>query len=100
MAQSRYRYLTYDGKMQILPPVQISKRSTDKKSRYHPEQKRLDSISGEIYGDDTYGWLILMANPEYYMEYDIPRNAIIRIPFPLKDVEAEYHNKVLAKKDK
>ena len=42
-----------------------------------------------------YGWLILLANPDYGgMEFDIPDNTVIRIPFPLMDTLREYQQKV------
>ena len=34
------------------------------------------------------------------MEFAIPVNSILRIPFPLREVEAEYNKKVLLNKDK
>lgn len=100
MGTNRYNNVTSDGQQKSLPKVLISKRDTDKFATYHPEKTRLDRISGSIYNDDTYGWLILLANPEYYMEFDIPANSILRIPFPLREVEAEYNKKVLLNKDK
>mgnify|MGYP000069439418 CR=1 FL=1 len=100
MGINRYSNVTFNGKQQSLPKVTISKRSTDKFVTYHPERTRLDRISGSVYNDDTYGWLILLANPEYYMEYDIPKNTVLRIPYPLREAESEYNQKVINNKDK
>lgn len=100
MGTNRYANVIFDGKQQAVPKVTISKRDTDKYITYHPDRTRLDRISGSVYNDDTYGWLILLANPEYYMEFDIPKNTVLRVPFPLREAEAEYNRKIIVNKDK
>jgi len=100
MATSRYNNVISNGKQQILPNITISKRPTDKFATYHPERTRLDRISGDVYDDDSYGWLILYANPQYYMEFDIPANTVLRIPLPLREAEAEFNKKVIIYKNK
>lgn len=100
MRLSRYTNLIFDGKIINMPKVEIPKRTTDKYITYDSSRTRLDRIAGEIYGDDSYGWLILLANPEYFMEFDIPRNTVIRVPFPHKEAEADFVAKVLELKDK
>jgi hypothetical protein len=101
MGTDRYEFLIRsDGTMQNLPKVKISGRDTDKFVVYDSARTRLDRISAEIYDDDTYGWLILLANPEFFIEFDIPSGTVVRIPFPLQDVLTEYQTKVISKKDK
>lgn len=100
MRLSRYKYLIFDGKMANMPRVPILKQNTDRTDVYNSNLTRLDRMSEKHYGDDSYGWLILMANPEYFMEFDIPRNTVIRIPFPLKEAEADYVKTVLELKNK
>lgn len=100
MGSNRYALVTYDGKVGNIPKITIPKRDTDLKITYNSDKTRLHRIAGEIYGDDTYGWLILLANPEYYDEYEIPKNAILRVPFPRRDAEADYEKQVLLNKDK
>lgn len=100
MAQSRYQTLISGGSMQNMPRVKISKRETDKFMTYDSNKNRLDRISGEVYGSDDYWWLILCANPEYSMEFDIPKNTVIRIPFPLNQVLNEFDAKVITNKDR
>lgn len=100
MKLSRYVYLTYDGKMTDMPKISIPFRTTDKYVTYDANKTRLDRIAASIYGEDTYGWLILMANPEYFIEFDIPRNTVIRVPFPLKDAEADFVSKITELKNK
>ncbi len=100
MKLNRYANLIFDGTILNMPKVEIPKLSTDRYITYDANKTRLDRIAGEIYGDDSYGWLILMANPEYFMEFDIPRNTVIRIPFPHKAAEAYFISKVLELKNK
>jgi len=100
MGTNRYKSVTYDGNQQILPKITISKRDTDKFVTYNSDKTRLDRISGSVYNDDTYGWLILIANPEYYMEFDIPKGTVIRIPFPLREAEAEFNKKIILNKNR
>ncbi len=101
MAISRYRQLiTQQRTMQTMPGIVISNRESDKYVIYNSDKMRLDTIASEVYGDDFYNWLILLSNPEYPLEFDIPNNTVIRVPFPLNDVIAEYEQKVVALKNK
>ena len=101
MGVNRYKFLqTRDGKLQNLPPIKIKKRDTDKLVTYNLEKIRLDRIAGEVYGDDTLTWLILLANPEFFLEFDIPNNTVIRVPFPLRDVLDEFQSKLLKNKNR
>ncbi len=100
MAINRYKSLTFDGKQLAMPKITISSRKTDRYVTYNPDTNRLDRISGSIYGDDGYGFIILLANPEYYMEEDIPKNTVIRVPYPLREVEGEFDKKINFNKDK
>lgn len=75
-----------DGTQSDMPVVTISERPTDKRVVYNSTKIRLDYIAGNIYGDETLWRLILWANPEYELEYDIPDNTVLRIPFPKQDV--------------
>lgn len=93
MADSRYNKLISNGKIKSSPKVTISNRITDIYLTYNPKITRLDRIAADIYKDDTLYWLILIANPQYYMEFDIPINSIIRVPFPLNDVLSEFYSK-------
>lgn len=52
-------------------------------------------LSYKYYGDANYGWLILQANPSLgSMEFNIPDNASIRIPYPLNDALKRYEASV------
>lgn len=101
MAISRYRQLiTPNRTMQTVPSITISKRNTDKFVIYNSDKMRFDTIAADIYNDDLYSWVILLANPEYPLEFDIPNNSVIRVPFPIGDVVAEYEQKVVTLKNK
>jgi hypothetical protein len=97
MAFSRYRNFIINNRMLSIPSITIKERDTDKFVNYSYQTNRLDRISAEIYGDDTYWWVILMANPDYYMEYDIPTNTVIRVPFPLEEVLFDFQKIALLK---
>jgi len=83
-----------------MPPVQVSKRASDRNVTYNKQRNRLDTIAAEVYQDDTMWRLILWANPDYFMEFDIPDNTVIRVPYPLQDVLNEVNSKIVAKRDK
>jgi len=60
----------------------------------------LDTIAGNVYSDETLWRLILWANEQYFMEFDIPDNTVIRVPWPLQDALNEVQTKIVSKKDK
>ncbi len=100
MQFSRYDNLIFDGKMVDMPKIIIDKRNTDKSIAWDPARMRVDRLSGSLYGADGYGFLIMLANPEYSMEFDIPKGTILRIPFPFKEVRDEFVKKILDLKNK
>lgn len=88
--------LLVDGdQIKPMPAVTISKRGTDKRVIYNTNLTRLDRIAGDIYGDETYWKIILWANPAYYLEFDIPNNTVIRVPYPLNEVLKEVTNQII-----
>lgn len=95
-----YKDLNVGNELKNMPTVVISKRKTDKFITYDPQKMRLDFICGQIYEDETLTRLILWANPDYSLEFDIPKNTVIRIPFPLKDVLTEVKNYIISNRDK
>ena len=48
------------------------------------------------YSNPFYDFLILYANKIYLNEFDIPDGALIRIPFPLSKVKADYEAALIA----
>ena len=87
----RYQYFLTDGEFKIVPGIEIPIKGTDKYFQYKRGKDRLDKISQEYYGTPVHGWLILQSNPlAGSLEFEIPDNAYIRIPFPLTTSLQDY----------
>lgn len=89
---SRYQDLMVNGNQKTMSHVQIDERVTDKMIVW--KNNRMDKLSYTYYGDPRYGWIIMLANPKYSMEFDIEEDSVIRIPFPFKDVLNEIITKI------
>lgn len=100
MPYNFYSLLKDNDKLRDMPSIKIEKRSTDKSVTYNKQLNRLDNIAGNIYNDETLWRLILWANEQYFMEFDIPDNTVIRVPWPLQDVLNEVQTKIVEKRDK
>jgi hypothetical protein len=79
-----------DGTVQTMPFVNLPVNRSDKYEYWNTEFSRLDKLSQKYYGNPFYDFLILYANNVYTSEFDIPDGALIRIPFPLGKVKADY----------
>lgn len=80
----RYTRFIQNGGMRVVPHIKIRSKSTDKSVRWNKQLHRLDVISYTYYNDATFGWLILLANPQLPAEeFSIEDNTLIRIPYPL-----------------
>jgi len=79
-----------DGTTDAMPFVNLPVNSSDKYEYWNANSSRLDILSQKYYGNPFYDFLILYANRVYLSEYDIPDNALIRVPFPLGKVKADY----------
>lgn len=91
----RYSKFKDDGKNQIIPFIKIESSSTDITVIFQKETMRMDTLSYKYYGDANYGWLIMLANPKFgSLEYNIPDNAVLRIPYPLSTAISRYENAV------
>lgn len=91
----RYSKFKDDGKNQIVPFIKIESSSTDITVIFQKDTMRMDTLSYKYYGDANYGWLIMMANPKFgSLEYDIPDNAVLRIPYPLSTAISRYESAV------
>ena len=86
--------------LKSFPPIKIRERNTDLFIVYNKQKTRLDRIAFDSYGDDTCWRLILWANPEYFIEFDIPDNTVIRVPYPLEDVQIEVAEKIRKGRDR
>ena len=91
----RYQYFINDGKFRIVPGLEIPIKSTDKYIIYKKGKDRLDKISQQQYGTPVFGWLILMSNPSAGgLEFEIPDNYLLRVPFPLVTTLQDYKRAV------
>ena len=87
----RYQYFIDDGSFKIIPGIEIPIKSTDKYFQYKKGKDRLDKASQEYYGTPYFGWLIMLANPlAGSVEFEIPDNFLIRVPFPLVPTLQDY----------
>lgn len=90
----RYRDFRIDGEVKTLPFIKLPIKSSDKRV-LTDIRTRFDKLSQEYYGNPYHGWLILQANPEFGgLEFDIPENTIIIIPFPLNQSLEGYQSQV------
>lgn len=94
-----YQYLFNNGQVIDMPVIKIAKRNTDKFVEYNSKKTRIDRIAGDVYGDSSYWRIIMWANPEYYLEFDIPENTAIRVPYPLEEVVQEVIERIINNKD-
>ena len=88
---NRYEILT-DGSsvIELMPMVKLPVNSTDKYEYWNTELHRFDKLAYKYYGNPFYDFLLIYANTEYISEFDIPDNALIRIPFPLSKALSDY----------
>jgi phage tail protein X len=91
MAYDRYSKFRKDNGIKTVPFIPIRERSTDQYTVFRKNMDRLDLLSYKYYGDSSYGWLILQANPTVpSLEFQIPDKTLLRIPFPLNDALIGY----------
>jgi hypothetical protein len=87
----RYEFFIDDGSFRIVPGIELPIKGTDKYLQFKKGKDRLDKISQDYYGTPLFGWLILQANPlAGSVEFEIPNNFLIRIPFPLISTLQDY----------
>lgn len=92
---NRYSQFLVQGQQKVVPGLILPRKSTDVKYIYKAGVSRLDKISQEYYGSPFFGWLIQQSNLEYGgLEWSIPDNSIIVIPFPLIPSLQDYNNAI------
>ncbi len=97
MAQyfDRYKNFRDNSNIKPIPGIKIPESSSDKTVIYKKAKSRLDKISNDYYNNPTSGWLILAANPQFGgLEFNIPDNTTLRVPFPFDDAIQRYINQV------
>lgn len=93
MSYNRYKSFTVNGKWKRIPFIEIPRKDSDKYTYYEVGKSRMDLISYQYYDDPNYGWLIMQANPQYgSLEFKIPDNARIRVPYPLSSALESYES--------
>jgi hypothetical protein len=87
----RYQFFIEEGNFKIVPGIEMPIKGTDKYLNYKKGKTRLDKVSQDFYGTPVFGWLILQANPQVgSIEFEIPDNTILRVPFPLTSSLQDY----------
>jgi len=94
---NRYSEFLIEGQQTIVPYITLPQKTSDKRYIYKVDMSRMDKISQQYYGSPVFGWLILIANPQYSGgEWNIPDGAILTIPYPLitslQDYKTELNN--------
>jgi hypothetical protein len=90
----RYRDFRKDGKVMTIPFIKLPVKTSDQRV-LTDGKTRFDKLSQQYYGNPYHGWLILQANPEFGgLEFDIPENTIIIVPFPLNKSLEDYQAQV------
>ena len=79
-----------DGSIEPMSFVDLPVNTSDKYIFWSSGSDRLDKLSQKYYNNPFYDFLISYANNEYTNEFDIPDNALIRIPFPLERAIYDY----------
>jgi hypothetical protein len=96
----RYSPFKANGKIGMVPFIQIKHKNSDKYVKFDKRSMRLDKLSYEYYNDSDFGWLIMQANPEYgSIENFIPDGVVLRIPFPLEETLNVYLNDIITYKE-
>jgi len=91
----RYQNFLINGQQTVVPYVNIGSRTSDQKYVYMKNKTRLDKLSFEKYGTPYFGWIILMANPEFGgLEMNISDGAVLTIPFPLISALQDYKSAI------
>lgn len=80
----RYKNFRSGNELKIPFFCEIPISNSDIYIRFNKLTMRMDTLSYKYYNDPNYGWLILQANPHLpSMEFSIPDNVMLRIPYPL-----------------
>ena len=96
----RYKDFRANSDVKPIPGIKINPESTDKQEVWTNGKSRMDILSNEYYGNPYHGWLIMLANPQFGgMEFDIPDDEVIRIPFPFTNALERYTLGVKKHKD-
>ena len=91
----RYEDFRSNDTIKPIPGLYMPITNSDKTVVYKLGQTRLDKLSNLYYNSPYYGWLIMSANPQYGgLEFLIPDQSIITIPFPFEAAINRYITEV------
>lgn len=91
----RYKRFRDNGSVRTIPGIKLLPKSTDKQVVYKKNKSRMDILSLEYYNSPFFGFLIMLANPQFGgLEFNISDGEIIRIPFPLESSLEQYNSEV------
>lgn len=91
----RYEAFSDGNIIKPVPGIYLPPTDTDKRITYKKVINRFDKLSQSYYQTPYYGFLILAANPQFGgLEFNIPSNTTIRIPYPLEVALKNYMNEV------
>jgi len=95
MGIDRYKDFRINGMAKRVPFIKLKTKTSDKIEYYKLGTSRMDLISYKYYQDASYGWLIMLANPEYGgLEFNIPDGSSIVVPFPLETSITQYNSEI------
>ncbi len=95
MAIDRYKNFRINGIAKNVPFIKLKQKASDKIEEYKLGTTRMDLVSYKYYQDANYGWLIMLANPEYGgLEFNIPDGTFLTVPFPLENSITQYNEEV------
>ena len=87
----RYEDFRFNNTIKPMPGLVLKQQSSDKTVLYKLGETRLDKLSNLYYNSPYFGWLIMSANPQYGgLEFLIPDQTIIVVPFPFEDAINRY----------
>lgn len=89
---NRYSPLISNGLTKQSPFVKLTAKSTDKSKIWNQGLDRMDNLSQRYYNHPYGGWLIMLANPQYGDEFEIPDGTLIKIPFPYRVTVQQYQD--------
>lgn len=74
------------NKTPFIQPTRIIKPASTDVIHTMTKLDNLDTLAAEYYDDPTLSWIIMCANPDFFLEFDIPVGAKVRIPLPIDRV--------------
>jgi hypothetical protein len=87
----RYEEFRFNDTIKPMPGLVLKQTPSDKTVVYSLGQTRLDKLSNIYYNSPYFGWLIMSANPQFGgLEFLIPDQSLIVIPFPFEDAINRY----------